>query len=111
MSLEVALQETTAAIRELIAAIARGTVTPAATEKVVAAPVGPKVEAKQEATAVSAAEVSYQDAAKSITQLSRAKGRDVALKVLQSFGVDNLKGVRPEQFADVIAAAQQALEA
>ncbi|WP_369952289.1 hypothetical protein [Ralstonia syzygii] len=119
MSLEVAIQENTAAIRDLIAAIASGAALPAAAEKVVAAASKPRAEAKQEAAAPAsteggekgAVEVSYNDAASVITKLSRGKGRDAALKVLQQFGADNLKGVKPEQFADVMAAAQKALEA
>ncbi|AQW29107.1 hypothetical protein JK151_08970 [Ralstonia syzygii subsp. celebesensis] len=120
MSLEVAIQENTAAIRDLIAAIASGAAVPAAADKVVAASTKSKTEAKQEAVPpvanTEAAEegapaVTYNEAASVITKLSRAKGRDAALKVLQGFGADNLKGIKPEQFADVMGAAQKALEA
>lgn len=53
----------------------------------------------------------YQEVATAITTLSRSKGRDAALAVLNSFEAKNLKEVDPSQFADVLAAANKALEA
>lgn len=52
----------------------------------------------------------YQDAAAAITKLSRAKGRDAAINVLQQFGASKLPEVKPEQFADIIAAAEAAIK-
>jgi hypothetical protein len=51
----------------------------------------------------------YQDAATAITKLSRTKGRDTAVAVLAKFGAAKLPDVKPEQFADVIAAANEAM--
>lgn len=57
------------------------------------------------------AEVTYQDAATAITKLSREKGRDTAVALLAKFDAANLKEVKPEQFAAVIAAATEAMGA
>lgn len=65
-----------------------------------ASPATPKAEAP-----------SYQDAATAITKLSRTKGRDTAVALLAKFGAANLKEVKPDQFADVIAAATEAMGA
>jgi hypothetical protein len=53
--------------------------------------------------------VDYKTTAEAVTKLSRAKGRDAAVAVLKSFGADKLPDVKPEQFADVIAACQAAM--
>lgn len=53
----------------------------------------------------------YDDASKAVLKLSGAKGRDAAVALLQKFGAANLKGVKPEQFADVIAAVDEAMGA
>lgn len=53
--------------------------------------------------------VSYQETATAITKLSRLKGRDAAVAVLAKFGAANLKEVKPEQFAAVLAAANEAV--
>ena len=50
----------------------------------------------------------YQDAANAINALAKAKGRAAAVAVLAAFGAAKLPDVKPEQFADVIAAAQKA---
>lgn len=50
----------------------------------------------------------YQDAAAAITNLAKAKGRDAAMAVLAKFKAAKLPDVKPEQFADVIAAATEA---
>jgi hypothetical protein len=50
----------------------------------------------------------YQDAAAAITKLSKVKGRDAAVAVLTAFGAAKLPDVKPEQFADIIAAAEKA---
>lgn len=50
----------------------------------------------------------YQDAAAAITKLARAKGRDAAVAVLARFGAAKLPDVKPEQFAAVIAACEEA---
>lgn len=55
--------------------------------------------------------VTYQDASKVILKLSAAKGRDTAVALLSKFGAANLKEVKPEQYAAVMAAANEALGA
>lgn len=47
---------------------------------------------------------SYQDAAVAITNLSKTKGREVAVALLNRFDAAKLPEVKPEQFADLIAA-------
>ena len=67
----------------------------------------PKVEQKDDAPAA----VTYQDASKAILKLSAAKGRDTAVALLSKFGAANLKEVKPEQYAAVMAAANEAMGA
>jgi hypothetical protein len=137
MSIEQALAENTAAIRALIETIKSGLPVThaqiqavadegAAAEKAEKKTTAPKAEKKTETPKAEAAEPSaatpeqkaepaaaeaatYQDAASAITKLSRAKGRDAAVAVLQQFGAAKLPDVKPEQFADVIAAAEEAM--
>jgi len=52
----------------------------------------------------------YEDASKAIIALSKAKGRDAAVAVLEKFEAANLKAVKPEDYAAVIVAATKALE-
>lgn len=46
----------------------------------------------------------YQETADAVVALSKAKGRGAATEVLAKFGAAKLPEVKPEQFADVIAA-------
>lgn len=134
MSLEIAIQENTAAIRALIAAISNGIPTtaqqvaavveevkaeaPAKAEKKIKPEKAeaPKVEQaatpepKEEAApaADDAPEVTYQDAAAAITALSKTKGRDAAVALLKKFGASKLPEVKPEDFAAIVAEAQAA---
>lgn len=50
----------------------------------------------------------YQATADAVTKLARTKGRDAAVAVLTKFGAAKLPDVKPEQFADVIAACEAA---
>lgn len=50
----------------------------------------------------------YKATADAVTQLSRTKGRDAAVAVLTKFGAAKLPDVKPEQFAAVIAACEEA---
>jgi hypothetical protein len=59
-------------------------------------------------TAAATEAVSYQETATAITKLSRVKGRDTAVALLAKFGAANLKEIKPEQFAAVLAAANDA---
>ena len=137
MSLEIAIQENTAAIRELIAAISNGI--PTTAQQVAAVVTEAKAEAKADkkakaekaekteagtpksdeapaATPEQKAEpaaaddepvYSYQDAANAITALSKAKGRDAAVALLKAFSANNLKEVKPEDYAALIAKAAE----
>lgn len=134
MTLEAAIQENTAVLRELIAAInaqAAGgaalktaTITnktvegvkaptaspapsPAETTKDPAAP----APAAPNADGADAEEVTYQDAAKAVTNLAKAKGRPAAEEVLKQFGANKLPDVKPEDFAAVVKACNEAAEA
>lgn len=72
----------------------------------------PTTSTAQAATANSASDApapTYKDAADAITALVKAKGRPAGEAVLKEFGATNLPGVKPEQFADVIAAAKAAM--
>ena len=74
-------------------------------------PPAPPTATAAPAAASSAGEpATYQDAATAITKLSRTKGRDAAVAVLKKFGAAKLPDVKPEQFADVIAAAEAAMK-
>ena len=128
MSLELAIQANTEALRDLITTLKAGIPTSAAqvaavvaeaqpakkeetkpAAKTVAAEVLEHHQAQQAAAAESKPAPTYADAAAAITALSRAKGRDAAVEVLGKFGATNLKEVKPEQFAEVIDAANKAL--
>ena len=135
MSIEAALAENTAAIRELIAAIKTGTpVTSAQVAAVVAeAPkpetekvrkaVGNKTAANDLGTQKTAAEAvkaldnqadkvkvpSYVETASAITKLQRLKGRDAAIAVLASFNASRLNEVPESSFDAVIAACNEAM--
>lgn len=50
----------------------------------------------------------YQATADAVTKLAREKGRDTAIAVLTKFGAAKLPDVKPEQFAAVIAACEEA---
>ena len=50
----------------------------------------------------------YQATADAVTKLARTKGRDIAVAVLAKFGAGKLPDVKPEQFAAVIAACEEA---
>lgn len=53
----------------------------------------------------------YETAARAVTALAKACGREAAVAVLAQFGAARLPEVAPEQFAAVIAACEQAQEA
>lgn len=133
MSLEQALAENTAAIRELITALSTNPVAapvpvpvPEETRKpetvADAEPEKKKPEAKKEAEKEAEKEKTpepapekapeqptYQETAAAITKLSRAKGRDAALAVLAQFNAAKLPEVDPSQFSAVLAAVQEAM--
>lgn len=52
--------------------------------------------------------VTYQQAADAVTKLAKTKGRDIAVGVLKQFGAVKLPDVKPDQYAAVLAACQEA---
>jgi len=136
MSIEQALADNTAALKELIAVwgkltaqaaavkakvdsgetsvIAAGgapvaEAKPAAAEKPKATPkADPKPAAaevkKEEPKAEAAPALDYAKVGAAITAFAAANGRDVTLAKLAEFGVKSGKGLKPEQYADVLAA-------
>lgn len=141
MSLEATIQENTAALRDLIAALSHGIPTTAAQVAAVVAEIPalvneveteksapakktkaaaiqeqptPTASASSESSSSGTAETeapTYQDAAGAITKLSRTKGRDAAVALLTKFGAAKLPEVKPEQFAAIIADANEAMGA
>ena len=69
-----------------------------------------EVKAEEPAPAPAPAPVSYQECANAITKLAAAKGRPAAAAVLQQFGVAKLPEAKAEQYADIKAAAEAALQ-
>ena len=135
MSLETIIQENTIAIRELIAALAHG-ITPTAAqvaavtgkpvdeaptkpraEKAAPAPKAePALQPEPEPTPEPASfpdtpSYSYMDAAAAITKLSRTKGRDAAVALLYKFKASKLPEVQPDDYAEIIEAANAAMGA
>ena len=129
MSLEQAIQENTAAIRELIAALGTGATSQAAAPVETATVEEPKVEKpakekKQQAPAATPepkdevapaadepAPVSYDDCAQSVTKLAKSKGRPAAVALLGQFDLKTLQDAKdkPELLAQVKAAADAEL--
>ena len=125
MSLEKALAENTAAIHNLIAALANPSVaypigdtvqapvthnSASDTAEVSSNQAQPEVAAQEPVEAVStevaasAESVTYDDVAKVVSKLAATKGRDIAVGVLAKFNAKVLKDVDPSKFAEVIAA-------
>ena len=125
MSLEAVIQENTNALRDLIAQLQAGQPPAAIKVAEVAAPVPapapavkeekPKAEAKAETKTekadASTVEVTIDAVKKATTDLAKAKGRDAAVEVLGQFDAKNANEVKPEAYADFIAAAAKAQEA
>jgi restriction endonuclease Mrr len=121
MSIEQALAENTAAIRELINAFRAGVPTTAAqvaavVEQAAAEPVKvepakaetPKVEPVKAEPAPAKGELTYEEVAKKVTQLGK-KDRNVAVAILGKYGAAKLPQVDPSQFAELLAEVEEAL--
>lgn len=137
MSLELAIQENTSAIRELIAAIANGVPTtgaqvaavvseapaatveppkPAAAEKVSQSSGGTNESGASAApsdTGATAAPIDYEAIKKPFLALVNKKGREAAATLLSQFGIDAGKGgklsdITADKYADVLAAIEAA---
>ena len=129
MSLEQAIQENTAAIKALIAALGKGAPSQAAAPAETATVEEPKAEKpakekKQQAPAATPeskeeaapaaddpAPVSYDDCAQSVTKLAKTKGRPAAVALLGQFDLKTLQDAKdkPELLARVKAAADAEL--
>ena len=118
MSLESTIAENTAAILALTAALTTRAGAPdtlpstPSTKRMAKKAVEPAATSPaQIETSLSTGADPYTAAAKAITELSRLKGRDAALKVLARFDATKLPGVAQDRLAEVAEAARQALEA
>ena len=109
-------REAITSLAEAIAGIRAKSVDTLSTKPVAAqATTAPTAEAPAPSAAVtplaeSASEPpSYQAVANAVTQLSKLKGRNTALELLQTFGVNKLSEAKPDQYAAILAAASQAV--
>lgn len=119
MSLELAINENTAAVKALAelmlkltsgaAVIATNTTQAVEATKTVAKAEtkAAKVEAKTEATPAQVKEevaaVTYDDVKKAILAYQTANGREATIAALKSFGAAKGTDLKPEQFADALA--------
>ena len=114
MSLETAIAENTAAIRELIAKLSAGPAIPQAASSPADTKVADAPKAEKAAKAPEAVEekpISYDTVKQLITNLVAAKGKEIAVKTLASLGVSKGPELKPEQYKDAVAALTKALEA
>lgn len=123
MSLEIALQENTVAVKSLLAALLANVNASATLPDVIAnakAPdpepkseTKPKVETKAKAepkppktpVVKDAEALTYADIAPMIVAIAKEKGREVAIELMTEFGVKSGKDLKPEQYADFKAKA------
>lgn len=54
-------------------------------------------------------DLSYQQVADLVMKVSRTKGRDAAIGIFKQFGVGKLPEAKPEQYADIYKACEEAL--
>jgi hypothetical protein len=119
MSLEAALQENTSVMRELIARLSSASstaVTMPASEYVAKLDAAEKVTApadtKVEAAKPEAAVIDYEKEVRPVlVKVSTTKGRDPLIALLAQFNVTKGDQLKPVQFGDVIAAANELLAA
>ena len=113
MTIEAKLEALTAAVVGLTAAIQGAQATPSTKP----AKVSPSIDAAAPATQAPAAPAAVPAAAKALTYddvkvpflALVKKNRDLALATLKPFGLDSLKPAKPEQFAAILAALNNAL--
>jgi hypothetical protein len=115
MSLESAIAELNANIVKLIAVLSDPTkpIKPAASKPAEASPpASPKAETPPASPAAPKAEtppaVTYDAVKAALLGLGAVKGRDSITAVLKTFGVANGPALKPEQYADVLAAIDAA---
>lgn len=132
MSLELALQENTAAIRELIAIVRTNTAmreepialqplkgeegpTPVVTETPAPAAEIPtaahEAPAEEQENAPETPPVDYEAVKKATLELAKIKGREAAATVLGNFKVSKAPELKPEQYAAFVEAATSELAA
>ena len=112
--LEAKVEELTTAIRDLITTIKAGVpATPAQLAAVASEAASTARSSKPKASPAPAAPAdqpksttTYEQAAKAVTALIQRKGKPVALALLQKFGAQKLPEVKPERFAEVVAACE-----
>jgi cytoskeletal protein RodZ len=129
MSLEIALAENTAAIRELIAKLSTGAIIPqdaekpattkgatGTTKKDTAQSSEPTPTASDNSASSSdesneAAESvhTYEDAKTAVLKLGKVKGRQATLDALSRFGATKLPDVKPESFGALIALVDEVI--
>jgi hypothetical protein len=122
MSLELAIAENTRAINQLIAILRDQAANPVPAELKQAPepeqliqedPPKTKKAKKEEPAPAPEPEtpkaVTYAEAASAVTKLVKEKGREAAKALLAGFNATNLKEIPEARFADVIAAAENAL--
>ena len=115
MSLELAINENTAAVKALAelmlkltsgAAVIATNTTQAVEAKAEAKAKAAKAEAKTEAAPAQvkeeAAAVTYDDVKKAILAYQTANGREATIAALKSFGAAKGTDLKPEQFADAL---------
>jgi hypothetical protein len=124
MSLETALADNTAALRELHALLARLNAAPAelpdapkpqARSAAPTAPSSPTAEVAPAAapeTSEPAAPATYDDVKRAIIEVSKAKGRDAAVALLAEFGAAKGPDLQPtpDKFAPFVARAAELLK-
>ena len=118
MSLEIALAENTATMKQLIELLKGGAMVPAAEEpkktrkprgEAPPEPEAPKAKAAEpEIETPAAPAVEYKQIADAITKLA-AQDRSKAVEILAGFGVKRGPDLKPEQWADALAQLQAAL--
>lgn len=116
--LETVIAENTAAVRELIALFKAAGIPLKPTSDAPAetpAPAAAKPKARTEKAAEPAAPpaaapaaATYEQAAKAVTSLIQRKGKDAAVVVLKQFSAAKLSDVKPERFAEIVAACESA---
>lgn len=55
------------------------------------------------------AEISYDQISKAVISVAQKKGRDAAVALLSKFGAGKATELKPEQYADVLAAVEESL--
>ncbi len=106
MSLEAVLLKTNTLLAQLL--VAMGAADNNQAEELGAAMTGEAIPADKETAQTLS--LSYQDTAVWVMKVVEQMGKDKALTILEGFGLANLKQALPEQYAEIVAACQKALQ-